>query len=69
MARLAPEPGPSNFYHFGGERAITITADIDKEITTPLIATAAVTEKFDLESDWPGIGSLLAERRRRRQSP
>jgi multidrug efflux pump subunit AcrB len=59
IARLVPEPGPSNFYHFGGERAITITADIDKEVTTPLIATAATAEKFDLENDWPGIRLLV----------
>jgi len=45
-------PGPSNFYHFNNERAITVTADIEKGKTTPLIAVQRVLESIDLDRDW-----------------
>jgi multidrug efflux pump subunit AcrB len=54
-AKLQTGPGPSNYYHFDRERTITITADVTKGIITPLEATAAVQNHFQLERDWPGI--------------
>ncbi len=48
-------PGPSNYYHFDEERAITITADITKDKTTPLEATSAIVAHFNLDTDWPGM--------------
>jgi multidrug efflux pump subunit AcrB len=48
-------PGPSNYYHFDGERAITITADIVKDQTTSLQATQAILGHFKLDRDWPGM--------------
>jgi multidrug efflux pump subunit AcrB len=48
-------PGPSNYYHFDGDRAITITADIVKDQTTSLEATQAILSHFQLDSDWPGM--------------
>jgi multidrug efflux pump subunit AcrB len=48
-------PGPSNYYHFDGDRAITITADIVKGETTSLEANEAVLGHFDLDHDWPGM--------------
>lgn len=48
-------PGPSNFYHYNGERALTVTADITKGTTTPLLATEAVLSHFNLDGDWPGM--------------
>ena len=48
-------PGPSNYYHFDGDRAITITADIVKGETTSLEANEAVLNHFDLDGDWPGM--------------
>ena len=48
-------PGPSNYYHFDGDRAITITADIVKGETTSLEANEAVLNHFDLDHDWPGM--------------
>ncbi|UCF78360.1 MAG: efflux RND transporter permease subunit [Candidatus Eiseniibacteriota bacterium] len=54
-ARFETGPGPSNFYHFNKERAITITADITKGETTPLEATEATLNHFDLDSDWTGM--------------
>lgn len=48
-------PGPSNYYHYDGDRSITITADIVKGQTTSLEATQAILNHFKLDSDWPGM--------------
>jgi multidrug efflux pump subunit AcrB len=45
----------SSVYHFDNERAIRITGDVEKGVITPLAATAAVEERFDLKRDWPGM--------------
>lgn len=55
VAGFVTGPGPSSFYHFDGERAVTITADIAKGGLTPLEATEAVIDHFDLDNDWPGM--------------
>ena len=55
VADFSVEPGPSNFYHYDNERTITVTADIDKEKTTPLLATRAVLDTINLDVDWPGM--------------
>ncbi len=44
----------SSIYHFDNERAVRITADVEKEKITPLEATSAVERHFDLRSDYPG---------------
>ena len=59
VANLKTGPGPSNFYHYDGERAVTITSDILKEKTTPLKVTDQITEHFDIEKDWPGLRLLI----------
>ena len=59
MARLATGPGPSDFRHFDGERSITIEADLDRDITTPLEVTDMVFEHFNVERDWPGMRLAL----------
>jgi multidrug efflux pump subunit AcrB len=48
-------PASSSIYHFDNERAIRITADVDQGIVTPLQATNAVQERFDLRADYPGM--------------
>ena len=55
VAWLESGPGPSNYYHFDGDRAVTITADVVKGSTTPVKATLAALAHFDLENDWPGM--------------
>jgi multidrug efflux pump subunit AcrB len=55
VADFGLEAGPSNVYHYNNERAITVTADVVKELTTPLAATGAVLEGIDLDADWPGM--------------
>jgi multidrug efflux pump subunit AcrB len=54
VADFRLEAGPSNFYHYDNERTITVTANIDKDRTTSLLATAAVFSGIDVQSDWPG---------------
>jgi len=46
-------PGPSNYYHYKSERTITVTGDIDKEVTTSIKATQAVLDHFDIAKDYP----------------
>ncbi|MFQ5791659.1 MAG: efflux RND transporter permease subunit, partial [Acidobacteriota bacterium] len=53
-AWLKTGPGPSNYYHYDEQRAVTITADITKGETTSLEATEAVLNHVDLDKDWPG---------------
>lgn len=47
-------------YHFNNERAITITADVTKDVVTPLVATGAVLENIDLDRDWPGMCLVMS---------
>ncbi len=55
VADFRIDAGPSNFYHYDNERTITVTANIDKEKTTSLLATATVLGAIDIQSDWPGM--------------
>ncbi len=59
VASFETQPGPSNIYHFDNERAITITADVDKEIITPLQATQQVMAKIDVEKEFPGMRLIV----------
>jgi len=45
----------SSIYHFDNERAVRITSDVEEDKITPLQATTAVQERFDLRSDHPGM--------------
>jgi multidrug efflux pump subunit AcrB len=51
--------GPSNVYHFDNERAITITADVVKDVTTPLVATGLALEGINTDVDWPGMRLVI----------
>jgi len=55
VADFRTDAGPSNVFHYGNERTITVTANIDKEKTTSLLATNAVLDAIDLTGDWPGM--------------
>jgi len=59
VASFINAPGPANLYHYKGERAITISGDIDKTITTPLIVSKTVQEKFDVDRDYPGARLVI----------
>ncbi len=56
---LKTEPGPSNYNHFNGERTVTVTADVTKGQTTPLEATDAILNHFNLTKDWPGLALVV----------
>ncbi len=60
MARFVSTPGPANFTHYNGDRAITITGDIDKEVTTPLKVSNAVQKRFNVERDYPGLSLVVS---------
>jgi multidrug efflux pump subunit AcrB len=55
VASLETSPGLNAYHHFDGERAITIQADVDQDVTTPLIVTQVLMEQLDMEKDWPGM--------------
>ncbi len=55
VASFRMAPGPSNLHHYDNERTITVTANIDKEETTSLLATTAVLDAIDVQRDWPGM--------------
>lgn len=55
VADFRVDTGPSNIYHYDNERTITISANVDKEKTTSLLAASAVLNALDLRQDWPGM--------------
>jgi multidrug efflux pump subunit AcrB len=59
VAKLVAGPGSSSFFHFGGERAVLVTADVDKDVTTPLQVTNEVQNHFDLARDWNGFRFVI----------
>lgn len=53
-------PGPSSFYHYDGERAVTVTADLaEGSRLTPLEATNSVINHFDVAGNWPGMRFVM----------
>jgi len=59
VSRLEMGPGPADYRHYNGERVLTIEGDVDQDIITPLEASDAVFEHFDLDKDWPGMRFVL----------
>jgi multidrug efflux pump subunit AcrB len=55
VADFRIDAGPSNIYHYDNERTITVSANIDKEKTTSLLATSAVLDSINVQRDWPGM--------------
>lgn len=55
MVHVEAIPGSATVYHYKSDRAITISGDIDKETTTPIKVSQAVTEKFNVDRDYPGL--------------
>ncbi|MEA2030063.1 MAG: efflux RND transporter permease subunit [candidate division Zixibacteria bacterium] len=48
-------PGPTNFYHYNGERAVTISASVDQDIISPMAATKRILGQINLDNDWAGM--------------
>lgn len=55
LADFKNSPGPSTFSHFKGDRAITVSGDIDQNVTTALKVSDAVREHFNIDRDYPGM--------------
>jgi multidrug efflux pump subunit AcrB len=55
VASLAPGPGPSDYRHYDGERTVTVEADVDTDMNTPLEITDAAFKHFNVDKDWPGL--------------
>ncbi|MEE8577125.1 MAG: efflux RND transporter permease subunit, partial [candidate division Zixibacteria bacterium] len=53
VASFHTGPGPSNFYHFDYERAITVSSGLDKDKASALATTENVVQHFNLDRDWP----------------
>jgi multidrug efflux pump subunit AcrB len=58
-ARLRSGPGPNAYRHYQGQRAITITADVDTDRVSPVEATATVLDTPRLATDWPGMDLVV----------
>ena len=55
ISTLILGPGHTDIRHFDGERAVTVEADVDQSLITPLEVNDAVFQYFDVDKDWPGI--------------
>jgi multidrug efflux pump subunit AcrB len=55
VARFEIGPGPSRYFHYDKERTVTVSADIAEGGMTPLEATMATVNHFDLTNDYPGM--------------
>ncbi|MCD4782120.1 MAG: efflux RND transporter permease subunit [Candidatus Omnitrophica bacterium] len=60
VARLVPSKSYASFKHYKGERAITVQADVFKDIVSPLEVIDAVYKHFDLDRQWPGMRFIKA---------
>jgi len=59
VADFVSAPGPAAFHHYAGDRAITLSGDVDKEATTPLKVSEQVLDHFDVERDYPGMRLVI----------
>ncbi|UCD38152.1 MAG: efflux RND transporter permease subunit [Fidelibacterota bacterium] len=55
VAVLKSAPGKTDLRHFDGERTVTVEADVDQEVVTPLEVTRALFDHFNVDRDWPGM--------------
>ncbi len=60
ISTLKSSPGHTDIRHFDGERTVTVEADVDQSLTTPLEVNDAVFKHFDVDKDWPGIQLSVA---------
>ncbi|UCE65833.1 MAG: efflux RND transporter permease subunit [Candidatus Zixiibacteriota bacterium] len=58
VARFEIGPGPSRYFHYDNERSVAITADLAEGGITPLEATMATINNFDLK-DYPGMKFVI----------
>ncbi len=61
IAALSTGTGDSEVNHFNGDRSITVTADVDTDITTPMMVQKVIKEEFNKISDRYADSYLLFE--------
>jgi multidrug efflux pump subunit AcrB len=59
VARFENSPGPATYSHYKGDRAITISGDVDQSVTTALKVSDAVRAHFDVDQDYPGMSIVI----------
>lgn len=55
VANFKEGSGLNEIRHYKAERALTVTANVEKKITTPVIAIEQVQGHFNLNKDYPGM--------------
>jgi multidrug efflux pump subunit AcrB len=55
VASLQVGPGTSVFRHYDGDRSISVPGEVDQEKITPIEATNAVLNHFNVSRDYPGM--------------
>ncbi|RLA66957.1 MAG: AcrB/AcrD/AcrF family protein [Epsilonproteobacteria bacterium] len=55
VAKFEEGIGTKEIKHFDGERALSITGDVNKSITTPLKVMSLIEKKFKGNRDYPGV--------------
>lgn len=59
IASFDQSPGPSNFYHYDGERSITLKGSIKKGQTTPIKVISDILARYNLNQDWQGLDIVV----------
>ena len=59
VAELKTSPGPSNYFHFDGERTIAVSGSLDSAKATPLEVSSKVLASIDLAKEFPGARLLV----------
>jgi len=59
VADFEDAPGPANIVHFKGERSITITGDVNQDLTTAIKVSEAVQAHFDVNRDYRGLQLIV----------
>ncbi len=59
VAKLKIAPGPNDINHFDRERTVTVTADVQQDVTTSLKVTNELLEHYDLDRDYPGMRFMI----------
>ncbi len=55
VARFSSGSALNEIRHYKGDRALTVTANVEKTITTPVIAIEQVLNHFNLSKNYPGM--------------
>ena len=59
LAKFENSPGPATYSHFRGDRAITVSGDVDQSVTTAIKVSDAVRAEFDVDRDYPGARIVI----------